>query len=149
MGGCQGNSQGLSYVLEIIRTELIGRHHDEGTPASRKLENSSPKNAMKTCNRYQYLSTSHDSGGIAYVHRLEGHKSRLGQDCLFLPIGRKRVTTWARLPMSTHWKDTSYDLILVIVGLQDETVQISQYTRAAGDNFRHYNSMPQSPRVSN
>ena len=25
------------------------------------------------------------------------------------------VTTWAGLPMSTHWKDTNYDLILVII----------------------------------
>ena len=51
--------------------------------------------------------------------------------------------------MSTNWKDTSYDLILVIVGLHDEPMRISRCTRAAGDNFRHCNSMPRSPKVSN
>ena len=49
--------------------------------------------------------------------------------------------------MSTDWKNTSYDTIPLIVGLQDEPVQISQYTRAAGDNFRHYNLMPRSFRL--
>ena len=60
------------------------RHRDDGTSASRKLENSS-RNAMKACSRYQYLSTSHDLGGIAYVYQLEG-----------------QVTTWAGLPMSNN-----------------------------------------------
>ena len=40
--------------------------------------------------------------------------------------------------MSTDWKNTSYDSILLIVGLQDKPVQISHYTREAGDNFRHF-----------
>ena len=31
-------------------------------------------------------------GGIAYVYQLEKHKSRLGRDCLYLPIGRTQVT---------------------------------------------------------
>ena len=31
--------QSLSYVPEVIRTELISRHHDEGTSASKRLEN--------------------------------------------------------------------------------------------------------------
>ena len=52
---------------------------------------------MKTCSRYQYWSISHDLGGIAYVYQLKGHESRLGRDCL------------------CHWKNTSYDLILLIV----------------------------------
>ena len=59
---------------------------------------------------------SHDLGGVAYVYRLEGHMSRLGRDCLCLPIGRTRVTTWVGLPILTHWKGTSYDSILVIIG---------------------------------
>ena len=33
--------------------------------------------------------------------------------------------------MSTDWKNTSYNSILLIVGLQDAPVQISQYTQAA------------------
>ena len=33
-------------------------------------------------------------------------------------------TTWARFPMSTDWNNTSYNSILLIVGLYDEPVQI-------------------------
>ena len=79
--------QGLSYVPEVIRTELISRHHDESTSASIQLKNSLPGNPKETCNcRYRYLpiaemtrtrlpmssdwkDTSHDLGGIAYVYR--------------------------------------------------------------------------------
>ena len=45
-------------------------------------------------------------------------------------------------------KGTSYDLILVIIGLHDEPVQISRCTQAARDNFRCSNSIPLSPRLS-
>ena len=55
---------------------------------------------MKTWSRYLYLPID---------------QSRLGRNCLCLPIERIRVTTRAGLPMSTNWKDTSYDSILVII----------------------------------
>ena len=85
--------QGLSYVPEVIRTELISRHHDEGTSASIQLKNSLPGNLRETCScRYRF-----------------DNESQLGWDCLCLPIGQQ-VTTWAGLPMSTDWKDTSHDL---------------------------------------
>ena len=156
--------QGLSYVPEIIWTELTSRHHDEDTLALRKLEDLLlRKNTGPTVATYQLeghqLSfnphchwpayTSHDSGGIAYVYQLEGHESQLGRDCLCLLIGRPQVTTWARLPMSTHWENTSYNSIFVIIDLHNELVQIGWCTQAARDNFRHWNLMPQSPRVSN
>ena len=94
-----------------------------------------------------WKDTSHDLGGIAYVYRLEGHELWLGQDSLCLPIGKTWVMTWARSPMSINWKDTSYNLggIAYVYQLR----KISRCTRAAGDNFRHCNSMPRSPRVSN
>ena len=44
-----------------------------------------------------------------HIHRLERYESRLGRDCLCLPIGKIRVTTRAGLPMPTNWKDTSHD----------------------------------------
>ena len=62
-------------------------------------------------------------------------------DCLCLPIGKTQVTTWVKLPISTNWKDTSYDLILVIVDLYNELIQISQYTQTAENNFRYCNIM--------
>ena len=47
-----------------------------------------------------------------------------------------------------RWKGTSYNLILVIVGLNNEPVQISRCTQAARDNFRRCNPIPLSPRLS-
>ena len=47
--------QGLSYVPEIIRTELTSRHHDESILPSRRLENSLPGNTMETCSFSRYL----------------------------------------------------------------------------------------------
>ena len=120
-------------------------HHDKSILPSRRLENSLPGNPREICS-YRYrlevqqlrfdlhchrlAYMSHDLGGIAYVYRLEGHKSRLGRDCLCLPIGRTGVTTWMGLPMSTDWKDTSYDSILVVIDrlkkiLRNKPVQIT------------------------
>ena len=75
--------QGLSYVPEVIRTELISRHHDEGTLASIQLKNSLSGNPREICScRYRLevyqlrfdpychrlADMSHDSCGIAYVY---------------------------------------------------------------------------------
>ena len=50
-------------------------------------------------------------------------------------------------------RQTNYDLILVIIGLQNKPMQISCCTRASGDNFRSCNlintiSQTQQPRLS-
>ena len=42
--------QGLSYVSKVIRTELISRHHNEGTSASIQLKNLLPGNLKQICN---------------------------------------------------------------------------------------------------
>ena len=48
--------QGLFYFPEVIRTELITRHHNEGTSASIQLKNLLPENLRETYScRYQYL----------------------------------------------------------------------------------------------
>ena len=72
--------QGLSYVPEVIRTELISRHHNEGTLASIQLKNSLSGNPREICScRYRLevyqlqfdlychrlADMSHDSCGIA------------------------------------------------------------------------------------
>ena len=40
--------QGSFYVPKIISTDLTSKHHNEGTLASKKLENSLPENTIKT-----------------------------------------------------------------------------------------------------
>ena len=100
--------QGLSYVPEVIRIELNSRHHDKGTLASIQLKNSLPENLRETCNRrYQYLLID---------------QSRLGRDCLCLSIRRTQVTTWVEFPMSTNWKNMSYDSVFIVVRLMKITL---------------------------
>ena len=62
--------QGLSYVPEIIRTELISRHHDEGTLASRRRENSLRTSSLR------YFSSGIHSGhfGIETIRELVARK---------------------------------------------------------------------------
>ena len=100
-GGCQGNYQGLSYIPEIIWTELTSGHHDEGTLASRELDNSLPGNAMKTCSRYRYLP-------IAGKAPVRHHRPA---DLLGGCYDRFRDG----LSIFTDWKITSYDSILVVI----------------------------------
>ena len=49
-------------------------------------------------------------------------------------------------------RQANYDSILIVDRLKkmlrDESVQINRCTRASGNNFRYYNSIPQSPRLS-
>ena len=117
MAGRMSRESCLSYVPEIIRTELTNKYYDEGTSALGILENSLPGNAIKTCNCYRYLPTD--------------------------------------------WKGTSCNLILVIVGLHKELrfnpcyCRLTQWASAnksmhpgCRDNFRRYNSIPLSPRLS-
>ena len=40
---------------------------------------------------HSWKDISHNSGGIAHVYRLEKHESRLGRDCLCLPIEKTRA----------------------------------------------------------
>ena len=108
--------QGLSYVPEIIWTELTSRHHDEGTLALRKLEDSLPGKSTRPAvttyrleeHELRFASSSSTGqfsgrnywwilGGIAYVYQLEKHKSRLRQDGLFLPIGKTQAPIWFSL----------------------------------------------------
>ena len=64
------------------------------------------------------------------------------------------VMTQVRLPIFTDWKDISYNSILVIINrltkiVYSKLAQISQCTRAGGDNFRRCNSISRSLKLSN
>ena len=78
----------MSRELDITKSTL----------PSRRFENLLPGNPRKICScRY----------------RLEGHQLRFDPHCHRLAY---IVRTWAGLLMSTNWKDTSYNLIFVIIG---------------------------------
>ena len=169
MRRCWENHQGLSYVPEVIRTKLINRHNDGGTLVLIQLINSMSEKLREIYNyRYQYLpiaektwvglrmpidwkDMSHVLDEIVYVYRLEVYQLRFNLHY----IGWLRlVMTRAGLPMSTDWKDTSYNSTLVIINrltkmIHSKPAQISWYTRAGRDNFSCCNLIPLSLRLSN
>ena len=56
VGGCQGNFQGLLYVLEVILTELTRKYHEESTLALRNYQGFIIKKKHQACSPYWYLS---------------------------------------------------------------------------------------------
>ena len=102
---------------------------------------------MLYCRHSQYLPIT----GWPYLQIGKG----TSYDLILVFIGHLTwVTTRAGLLMSTNWKDTNYDSILVVIDrltkrVHSKPAQISQCTRAGGDNFRRCNSITRSPRLSN
>ena len=71
--------------ISLMAGTMSGRmlrelHHDEGTPAPKRLENLLSGNDMKTCSCYRCLPRAERT------YPWERHESRLGRDCLCLPI---------------------------------------------------------------
>ena len=103
LGGFRGSfwhQQSLSYVPEIIRTELIGRHHVDPLAGHFGIENNRELVARKYHGDLQSLPIP--------THRWKG----LSMDFV------------TGLPISTDWKGTSYNSILVIV---DRLTKIVHY----------------------
>ena len=89
--------QGLSYIPEVIWTELTCRHHDKGTLALRKLEDLLPRK---------------NSRPAVATYRLKGHESRLGQDCLCHWEGHELLfdsRRWLALEDITQWAGADTD----------------------------------------
>ena len=112
--------QGLSYVLEIIRTELISRHHDEGTLASRRRENSLRTSSLR------YFSSGIHSGhfGIETIRELVARKYYGDLQCCYRYLSIAE-TTREGLPMSTDWKDKSRlgrDCLCLLIGRPRATI---------------------------
>ena len=112
--------QGLPFVPEAIRTELISRHHDD--PLARHFGIDKTKDLVGQ--KYYWLSLRKDIE--AYVKGcdvclgLKAVRHKLYGDLQSLPVPTHR---WKNLSMdfvtglsiSNNWKDDCYDSILVIV----------------------------------
>ena len=112
--------QGLSYVPEIIRTELISRHHDNPLSGYFGIE----KTRKLVAQKYYWLTLRHDGNdyvkGCNICLALKTIRHKPYGDLQSLPVSTYRWKDLSMdfvtgLPISTDWKGDNYDSILVIV----------------------------------
>ena len=112
--------QGLLYVPEIIRTELISRHHDDPLAGHFGIK----KTRELIARKYYWPTLCHDVED--YVKRCDvclaskavRHKPYGDLQSLPVPTHRWKdlsIDFVTGLPILTDWKGDSYDSILVIV----------------------------------
>ena len=112
--------QGLPFVLEAIRTELISRHHDDPLAGHFGIE----KTCKLLAQKYYWPTLRHNVEAyvkgcdICLASKAVCHKPY--GDLQLLPIPTHRWKNLSMdfvtgLPVSIDWKGDSYDSILVIV----------------------------------
>ncbi len=112
--------QGLPYVSEIVRTELISRHHDNPLAGHFEIDKT-----RELITRKYYWPTLHRNveayiTGCDICLASKSVKHKPYGDLQSLPVPTHR---WKNLSMdfvtglsvSTNWKGETYDSILVIV----------------------------------
>ena len=121
--------QGLSYIPEIIWTELISRHYNNllaghfGIKKTRKLLTQKYYQPMLRCDIEDYIKGCNICLALKKVrHKLYGDlQSFLVLTHCLKDLFMDFITS---LPILTDWKEDSYDLILVIV---DRLTKIVHY----------------------
>ena len=112
--------QGLSYVPEIIQTELISRNHDDPLAGHFGIDKLHELIARK----YHWPTLRHDVKdyvkGCNVCLALKAVRHKPYGDLQSLPVPTHRWKDLSMdfvtgLPISTDWKGDSYDSILVIV----------------------------------
>ena len=112
--------QGFLYVPEIIRTELISRHHNNPLVGHFGIE----KTRELIARKYYWLKLCHDvedyvkGCNVCLASKAVWHKPYGDLQSLPIPIHRLKdlfMDFVTGLPILTDWKRDSYDSILVIV----------------------------------
>ena len=112
---------GLPYVLEIIWTELISRHHDNLLASHFEIKKIEELNTRK----YYWPLFRHDIKdyvkGCDIFLTLKAVRHKPYDDLQSLPVPTHRwkdlsLDFATGLPISTDWKRDSYNSILVIIG---------------------------------
>ena len=112
--------QGLPFVPEIIRTELISRHHDDPLAGHFGIE----KTRELIGRKYYWPSLRKDAEAyvkgcdVCLASKAVRHKPYGDLQALPVPTHRWKDLSMdfvTGLPVSTNWKGESYDSILVIV----------------------------------
>ena len=112
--------QGLPYVPELIRTEVISRHHDD--PLAGHFGNQKTREFV--AKKYYWETLRRDiknyvkECNVCLASKAMRHK--LYGDFQSLPVPTHQwkdssIDFLTGLPISTNWKDNSYDSILVVV----------------------------------
>ena len=112
--------QGLPYLLEIIRTEIISRHYDDPLARHFGIE----KTRELVFQKYYWPTLRADIN--TYMKRcdvcltLKAVKHKLYRDLQLLPVSTYHwkdlsIDFVIGLPISTNWKGETYDSILVII----------------------------------
>ena len=112
--------QGLPYVPEIIRTELISRHHNDPLARHFGIE----KTRELVARKYYWPTLCHDVDDyvkgcdVCLASKVVRHKPY--GDLQSLPVSTHcwkdlSMDFVTGLPISTDWKGDSYDSILVII----------------------------------
>ena len=121
--------QGLLFVPEVIRTELISRHHDDPLAGHFGIDKTQELVAQK----YFWPTLRHDveayvkSCDVCLALKAVRHKPYGDLQSLPVPTHQWKDLTMdfvTGLPISTNWKGDSYDSILVIV---DQLTKIVHY----------------------
>ncbi len=111
---------GLPYVLEIVKTELISKHHDDLLASHFGIDKTQELIAQKYCwlTLYRDVEAYITGCDVCLTSKLVRHKPYGDLQSLPAP------THWWKdlsmdfvigLSVSTHWKSGTYDSILVVV----------------------------------
>ena len=121
--------QGLLYIPEIIRTELISRHHNDPLASHFGIE----KTREFVAQKYFWLTLRRDvknyvkGCNVCLASKAVYHKPYGDLQSLPVPTHRWKDLLMGfvtGLPISTDWKGDSYDSILVII---DRLIKMVHY----------------------
>ena len=121
--------QELSFVLEVIRTELISRHHDDSLAGHFGIN----KTGELIGRKYYWPSLRKDVEAyvkgcdVCLASKTVRHKPYSNLQALLVPTYQWKdilMDFVTGLPVSTNWKSESYDSILVIV---DRVIKMIHY----------------------
>ena len=121
--------KGLPYVLEIIQIELISRHHDDPLVGHFGIE----KTRKLVARKYYWPMLCHDVNnyvkGCYICLASKAVRYKPYSDLQSLPASTHywknlSIDFVTGLPISTDWKEDSYDSILVII---DWLIKIIHY----------------------
>ena len=112
--------QGLSYILELIKTKLISSHHNNPSASHYGIEKTRELVARKYYREILRCNVKNSIKGcdICLASKAMRHKSYGDFQSLLVPIHWWKDLSMnfvTKLPISTNWKGNSYNSILIVI----------------------------------